>query len=155
MRIHTRPSRDRRTTVATAARYLGALALLGVGIDHIEQYAVDHYDAIPTIGTLFLLNFVSAVVVAAVLVAPVGRVARRHARAVLALAALSGVGIAAGSLAGLFVSEGTGLFGFMEQGYRSAIVVSIALEAAAIVLLGLFLATGPALRRRPVGRSPY
>ena len=44
-----------------ACRYLGAAALLGVGIDHIQQYFGASYSAIPTIGTLFALNFVSAV----------------------------------------------------------------------------------------------
>jgi hypothetical protein len=53
---------------------------------------------------------------------------------------MSGIGIAAGSLAGLLVSESGGLFGFMEQGYREAIVLSIVLEVATIVLLGMFLA---------------
>ena len=51
------PSRRRSqlATAATAARYVGALALLAVGIDHIEQYYVDYYRAVPTIGTLFSL----------------------------------------------------------------------------------------------------
>ena len=35
----------------------------------------------------------------------------------------------------LIVSESVGLFGFMETGYRSAIIVSITLEVATIVLL--------------------
>jgi hypothetical protein len=122
-----------------AARYLGALALLGVGIDHIQQYYGDFYSAIPTIGTLFFLNFVSATVVAVGLAAPVRRIAGRWANAILAVLAVSGIGIAAGSLAGLLVSENGGLFGFMEQGYRGAIVLSIALEVATIVLLGMFL----------------
>ena len=47
------------------SRYLGALALLGVGLDHLEQYSVDSYSVIPTIGTLFALNFASAALLAA------------------------------------------------------------------------------------------
>jgi hypothetical protein len=66
------------------------------------------------------------------------------------LLALSGIGVAAGSLAGLFASETSGLFGFMETGYRSAIVVSIVLEAATIGLLGAHLL----LRREIVLRLP-
>jgi hypothetical protein len=128
-----------RAALARLGRYLGALTLLGVGIDHIDQYYVDFYSAIPTIGTLFFLNFVSATLVAAGLLAPVGRVARRRAPAILALLALSGIGIAVGSLAGLLISENGGLFGFMEHGYRDAIVISIVLEVATIALLGLFL----------------
>jgi hypothetical protein len=133
------PARPSRATVARLGRYLGALALLGVGVDHIEQYYADFYSAIPTIGTLFLLNFASATLVGLGLVAPVERIAGRRAGAALALLAISGIGIAAGSLAGLLISENGGLFGFMEHGYREAIVISIVLEAATIVLLGLFL----------------
>jgi hypothetical protein len=129
-----------RLTLARLARYLGALALLGVGFDHLEQYYVDFYSAVPTIGTLFLLNFISAAVVALVLVVPVERFAGRFSRPVLALFALGGIGVAAGSLAGLLISENGGLFGFMEQGYRQAIVISIVLEAATIGLLALFVA---------------
>src|SRR5205823_6518768 len=55
------------SSAATAARYVGALALLAVGIDHIEQYYGDFYRAIPTIGTLFVLNFISALIVGLVL----------------------------------------------------------------------------------------
>jgi hypothetical protein len=141
-----------RPTLARLARYLGALALLGVGIDHLEQYYVDFYSAVPTIGTLFMLNFISAAVVALVLVVPVERFAGRRSRAVLALFALGGIGVAAGSLAGLLVSENGGLFGFMEQGYRQAIVISIVLEIATIALLALFVAAnGLGIRTRRVG----
>jgi hypothetical protein len=68
---------------------------------------------------------------------------------ILALFAIGGIGVAAGSLAGLLVSENGGLFGFMEQGYREAIVISIALEVATIALLALFVAAnGLGLRTR-------
>jgi hypothetical protein len=129
-----------RATVARLTRYLGALALLGVGVDHIEQYYVDSYSVIPTIGTLFALNFASATLVTLGLVAPLKRLAGRWTGAVLTLLAVGGIGIAAGSLAGLLISENGALFGFMEQGYREAIVISIVLEAATVILLGAFLA---------------
>jgi len=58
---------------------------------------------------------------------------------VLAVAALSGLGIAASSLAALLVSEQTALFGFMEVNYRATIVVALATESAAAVCLGLLL----------------
>lgn len=134
------------------ARYLGALALLGVGVDHIEQYTVDLYSTVPTIGTLFLLNFVSATLVSLGLVAPVRRLAGRWATMLLALLAVSGIGIAAGSLAGLLISENGGLFGFVEHGYREAIVVSIVLEVATMLLLGLFLALNGLGARLRLGR---
>jgi hypothetical protein len=131
---------DRRPTAAAVARWLGALALLAVGLDHLEQYSVDSYSAIPTIGTLFFLNFVSATVVALSLVAPLRRVAREWTAAVRAMLAIGGISIAAGSAAGLLVSERTGLFGFMEQGYRFAIVLSLVLEISTVLLLVTFLA---------------
>jgi hypothetical protein len=138
-----------RVNLARLGRYVGALALLGVGVDHIQQYYGDYYSAIPTIGTLFVLNFAAATVVTVGLLAPVRRIAGRRAEATLALMAGGGIGIAAGSLAGLVISENGGLFGFMEQGYRQAIAISIALEVAAIILLGLFLAANaPAVRMR-------
>ena len=112
-------------------RRLGALALFGVGLDHLEPYAVDHYSAIPTIGTLFVLNFVSATLISCGLAAPPGRLG---ARAALALR-LSGIGVAVGSLAGLVKSENSGLFGFTEAGYRPAILLSIALEVATVICL--------------------
>ena len=134
-----------RTT--SLVRYLGALSLLAVGVDHIEQYYVDYYRAVPTIGTLFLLNFVSALLVSACLVAPVRRVAGRFAERVLTLLAIGGIAIAGGTLAGLLISENGGLFGFMEQGYRGAIVLSIAFDVAAMTLLGAFLVLRAATAR--------
>jgi hypothetical protein len=98
---------------AAWTRSLGALALLGVGLDHLEQDVVDHYSAIPTIGTLFVLNFAAAAVVAAGLIAPVQRLPGRVGEVAVPALCLAGIGVAAGSLAGLLVSESSGLFGFM------------------------------------------
>lgn len=125
---------------AVAARYLGAAALLGVGLDHLEQYSAEHYSAIPTIGTLFALNFVAAALIAGALAAPVQRLPGRAGRIVLPLLSVGGIGVAAGSLVGLLLSENTGLFGFMETGYRPAVLLSIGLEATTIALLGVHLA---------------
>jgi hypothetical protein len=126
--------------VASWTRHLGAIALLGVGLDHLEQFSLDHYSVIPTIGTLFALNFASAVAVACGLAAPVQRLRGRAGRVAVPLLAIAGIGVAAGSLAGLLASESVGLFGFMETGYRPAIVLSIALDAATILLLTAHLA---------------
>jgi hypothetical protein len=140
--------------IATSLRYLGAVAVLATGVAHIEQYAVDDYSSVPTIGTLFLLNFIAAVVIAIGLIAPLRRVAGRQADAVYAVMAVAGIGLGVGSLAGLFISETSGLFGFVEHGYRMAIVVAIAVEAAATVLLLVFLlVSGRGLRKlRPGSR---
>jgi hypothetical protein len=135
-------------------RVLGALLLLFVGADHYYEYSADGYSVLPTIGLLFLLNFISATAIGLILLAPLHRILRRRARAILELAALSGFGVAATSLIALLVSEHTKLFGFMESNYRPEIIVAIASEAAAAVLLALLFAlsrttAGPATRVRP------
>jgi hypothetical protein len=137
----------RRSMIAWAALYLGALAVLATGIDHIQQYYANDYSSVPTIGTLFFLNFVSAVIIAVGLIAPLGRIAGRYADAVRAVFAVGGIGLAVLSL-GLFVSETSGLFGFVEHGYRMAIALAIVAEAAATVFLVIFLvANGTGIRR--------
>jgi hypothetical protein len=138
--------------VLQALRYLGAAALLGVGIVHLQQYDGAHYSAIPTIGTLFLLNFVSAAVVAAGLLAPLERGFPRLRRQILGGLAAAGIGIALGALVALLISEQTPLFGFMEGGYRQAIVIAIVLEIATTVLLTGFLVG--VLRGERGARSP-
>jgi hypothetical protein len=145
--------REPSQAVATWNRYLGAVALLGVGLDHLVQFSVDHYSAIPTIGTLFALNFASAVLVACGLVAPAQRLRGRARRVAVPLLSIGGIGVAAGSLAGLLVSESTGLFGLMETGYRPAIVLSVTLDVATIVLLTVFLAATRRARAKEAGRS--
>jgi hypothetical protein len=137
-----------RSIVARAFRYLGAFAVLATGVAHIEQYAVDNYSTVPTIGTLFLLNFVAAIVIAVGLIAPLRRVTGRYTDLVRAVMAVGGIGLGVLSLAGLFVSETSGLFGFVEHGYRMAIVVAIVGEVAATVFLAVFLlANGTGLHK--------
>src|SRR5947209_5830873 len=138
----------RRAIIAQALRYLGALAVLATGVAHIEQYAVDDYSTVPTIGTLFLLNFVAAILIAIGLIVPLGRVTGRYTAAVRAAIAAAGIGLAVLSLVALFVSETSGLFGFVEHGYRMAIVVTIVVEvAAAVSLVAFLLANGTGLRQ--------
>jgi hypothetical protein len=128
-----------RSAIAQAALYLGALAVLATGVVHLQQYSSNGYSSVPTIGTLFFLNFVAAVVIAVGLIAPLRRVAGRHAGSVRAAFAIAGIGLGALSLVALFISEGSGLFGFVENGYRTAIVLAMVAEVASIVFLLLFL----------------
>ena len=143
----------RRSTIAWIALYLGAASLVVSGVDHINEYYANDFRTVPTIGRLFLLNFVTAVVVAVGLIAPIGRVAGRYADAIRAVLALAGIGIALLSLGALFVSESSSLFGFTENGYRMAIVVAIASEVAAALFLVVYLVASGAwlrtTRRRP------
>jgi hypothetical protein len=134
-----------------AARVLGALTLLAVGAVHLDQY-VELYSDIPTIGTLFVLNFIGATVIGLGLLAPLERLFGRLGRTLVSLGALAGVALAATAFVFLYISERTPLFGFMEPGYDpEAILITRITEAASVVLLGAFLAPR-LLRRAPTVR---
>ena len=121
------------------SRYLGAASVLVVGAIHAQQYYDAYFSYVPTIGTLFLLSFIGSGVVGVVLAAPVRRLTRRLGDLILVSAALGAIGIAAGSLAALLISEYTPLFGFMESGYRLAVVLTLVFDSVTTVSLGLFV----------------
>jgi hypothetical protein len=129
----------RREVVREIARYLGAVSILLVGAVHAQQYYEAYFSVVPTIGTLFLLSFIGAGVTGVVLIAPVRRLSRRMGDLILVLASLGAIGIAVGSLASLLISEYTPLFGFMESGYRLAVVLAILFDALTTVFLGVFV----------------
>jgi hypothetical protein len=133
-------------------RRLGALALLVVGGVHLQQY-LSGYSDVPTIGSLFVLNAIGAAVVAVGLLAPIERLLSGQ-RAHLAIGLLSTVGvmIAVGALVALLISESQPLFGFMETGYSTAIVIAIAAEAITTILLVPVAAAN--LRRAAAGERP-
>ena len=146
----------KRLTALRITRATGGVALLVVGGIHLEQYTVAHFSAIPTIGTLFLLNFAGATLLGLWLLVPIGRGGYRRWRLFAdAAAALGGIGVAAGALIALLNSETEPLFGFMEYGYRLEIVIALVSEAVAILLLGAFLvlAAGPARGLRKPGNA--
>jgi hypothetical protein len=119
-----------------AARALGAIATLAVGAVHLQQY-FKLYSGVPTIGTLFVLNFIGATIVGLALLAPLERIAGGTAVALVAGAAIT---LAATSFVFLKISEQTPLFGFKEPGFDpSAIAFSEVAEGATVVLLGAFL----------------
>jgi hypothetical protein len=124
------------------ARAIAAIALLIVAGVHLDEFAVGHYSAIPTIGWLFLVNFIAASALGVVLLAPAGRPRRRWRDWLDVAAALGGLGVGATSLLALLISERTPLFGFMEHGYRPVIVLAIAADALVIVALSAVLAWG-------------
>jgi hypothetical protein len=120
-------------------RVLGALSLLAVGIVHLQQY-FELYSGIPTIGTLFVLNFVGAAIVSVGLLAPLERLGA-WGRTAHVLLALAGIAQAVTAFVFLFISERTPLFGFKDPGYDpSAIAASRVAEVATVVFLGAFLA---------------
>lgn len=132
-------TRTPRRRLTLAARVLGALALLATGAVHLQQFN-KLYSQIPTIGTLFVLNFAGATIIGVGLLAPIERIAGRYARAVLVLLALAGIALAAIAFAFLLISEHTPLFGFMEPGYDPpAIAAARAAEVVTVISLGTFL----------------
>ncbi len=139
MRIRPAHALDRSRLIGEIARYLGAISLVVVGIIHAQQYYYAYFSVVPTIGTLFLLSFVGSGVVGATLILPVRRLGRNIGDLILALAALGGIGIALGSLVALLISEYTPLFGFMESGYRLAVVLTLIFDTLTSCLLALFV----------------
>jgi hypothetical protein len=142
-----------RQCVWLAARGLGALSLLAVGAVHLHQYE-DLYSSIPTIGTLFVLNFVGATVFGIGLLVPFERFWRRGGAWLVAGLALGGIAIAAVSYVFLLIAERRPLFGFMEPGYNpEAIRASQVSEIATVALLGVYLVARHVPIKSP-GRRP-
>ena len=133
---------------ALAARVLGALFLLSVGIIHLHEYQ-KFYSNIPTISTLFILSFVGAVVVCAGLLAPVDLLPRPWGNLAVVGLALAGIGQAVTQFVFLAISEQRPLFGFQEPGYDPpAIRAARVTEIATVVFLSAFLIIRTARRSR-------
>jgi hypothetical protein len=122
-----------------AARLLGALSVLATGAVHLHEFN-GLYSQIPTIGTLFFLNFVGATAIGLCLLAPVERISPRYGSPLLVLSAAAGIALAAVAFAFLAVSQHTPLFGFREPGYDpTGVTAARAAEVAAVLFLGAFL----------------
>jgi hypothetical protein len=134
-------------------RRLGALSLLVVGSVHLQEYS-DGYSAIPTIGTLFMLNFVASMVMGIGLLLPVELLLPRWRTALVTLLALGGVGLSAISLVMLWIAERRPLFGFMEPGYDPEMIQRARIsEVVTVVLLGAFVAAQLFRARRGRGSN--
>jgi hypothetical protein len=136
-----RPTAPNRThaRVWLALRLLGALAVLATGAVHLFEF--EHfYSQIPTIGTLFLLNFLGATAIGLGLLAPIERLGGRYGSALLVLLAAAGIALAAVAFAFLLISEQTPLFGFQEPGYDpTGIAAARGAEIATVLFLGAYL----------------
>ena len=131
-------------------RRLGAITLIVVGAVHLQQYIGNDYSVLPTIGPLFLLNAIGAGIVAICLLAPIERMlGDRQAQLAAGLLAGVGLAIAIGSLVALFIAESQPLFGFMEDGYNTPILIAIVSEALTTILLAPVAVTS--LRRASLG----
>jgi hypothetical protein len=122
-------------------RGAGALLLAAMAFLHGRLW-VDGYRSIDVIGPLFAVDTVLAALLAvAVLGAP-----RRH----LAVVALAGAALAAGTAGGLLVSTRVTLFGFRESLAAQDAKLSLVLEGAATVVLLILAAVSVARRPAPV-----
>jgi hypothetical protein len=122
-----------------AVRALGALATLAVGAVHLQQY-FELYSNVPTIGTLFVLNFAGATAIGLGLVAPIERLGGRLGGAAVALLAAGGFVLALTAFVFLLISEHRPVFGFMEPGYDAAAITAARVaEVATVALLGAYL----------------
>jgi hypothetical protein len=124
-------------TVLLPVYALGAAAVAGEGVVHVQQYISSYHD-VRWIGPLFLVNAVACAVTIAGLAYPRTR----------ELAALAGVVVSAVALGSLIISYGTGLFGWQEAGFSTAIELVLIFEVAAVVLLSAALASAAAVRGR-------
>jgi len=144
-----------RRWVWLAARVLGALSLLAVGAVHLQQYE-DLYSTIPTIGTLFVWNFVGATLLGLGLLLPFERLSRRWGALVVAALALGGIALAGVSYAFLLIAERRPLFGFMEPGYNPAAIHAAQIsEIATVPLLGVYLVARHVAIGSPRRRSAF
>jgi hypothetical protein len=109
-----------------------------MGALHLQQYLAE-YSVLPTIGTLFLLNFIGGLAVGGALLIQPPR-SLRLAATLRAALALAGVAMAVTAIAFLLISEQTPLFGFLEYGYRTPVVLALVFEGlAALMLTGYLL----------------
>ncbi len=139
-----RPARDqvvgsmRGTSLPrrSASAIAGAALLVASGSIHLDLYLTG-YRSIPTIGWLFLLQVISAYVLALAIAVT------RHG-----LAIASGAAFALGTLGGYLLSLKVGLFGFTEVRTTAGIAAAIIDVATFAVLAPTGLALAVDARRR-------
>jgi hypothetical protein len=115
----------------------GAAALAGVAAVHVQQY-LTLVHSVPWVGPLFLANAAACIVIIAGLAFPPTR----------QLSALGGVAVSALTLAGLVVSYGEGLFGWVESGFRTAIALDVVTTVVATLALTSALALAASRPRK-------
>jgi phosphoglycerol transferase MdoB-like AlkP superfamily enzyme len=129
------PGRSRRPVDlgATAAFAVGGALLIWSAFIHFHLWSeTDGYRSIPTIGPLFLLQSITALIIG------IGVVAIRRL-----WAAVIGIGFALTTIAGFLLSVAVGLFGFKEswlapyakQAFTIEILAAVVLIAAAALCL--------------------
>jgi hypothetical protein len=110
---------------ARLTRSLAAVLLLAGGMVHYDLWR-NGYRHIPTIGLLFMANFVGSIALAVAVT-----VSRR------VTVAFAGIAFAAGSLAALLLSRTVGVFGFTETIWTTQAVRTLLSEVGAILTLAV------------------
>jgi hypothetical protein len=136
------PGRSSGQTAVALLLRLGCAALLAwIGYIHLHLW-LEGYRQIPTDGPLFLLDAVSAFVLAAALLA--------WARPLTGLLA---AGYTASTFGALVISLTVGLFGFHESISASYVVESMVIEGIAVVALLAWTALVASRIQPPAGQS--
>lgn len=117
-------------TIADYLRVLAVALLLVEGAIHLQQYE-GPLNAVPTIGTLFVLNAVGAAAIALVLAGSRGYASL--------LAALAGLGLTIGALVSLAISRASVLFEYSEPTLRAAVLLAALVELAVVFALAAFV----------------
>jgi plastocyanin len=128
---------NRPRAVGTVLRILGSGLLFATGAIHLDLFLTG-YRHIPTIGTLFLLQVISALVLALLILV----LSRR-------MVALAGAGFALSTLGGYVLSLWIGIFGFKEIRTTAGIVAGIFEIVTFVALGGYALYFAPAPTDRP------
>jgi hypothetical protein len=121
------PGRSRRPVDlgATAAFAVGGALLIWSAFIHFHLWSeTDGYRSIPTIGPLFLLQSITALIIG------IGVVAIRRL-----WAAVIGIGFALTTIAGFLLSVAVGLFGFKDSWMAPYAKQSFTIEILAVVVL--------------------
>ncbi len=105
--------------------WAGSLLLIISALIHLHLWA-GGYRHIPTVGPLFLLQGITGIALALVVIVS------RHP-----LAMMGGALFALGTLGGLVLSIEVGLFGFKDSLSAPYATLSVVVESAALVILGI------------------
>ena len=119
-----------RLTASDRLRFLLIGLLLCEGGVHLQQYeGILHF--VPTINTLFLLNAVSAAVIALALSASRDRIA--------IFTALGAIGMTVVALVSLAITRASMLFNYSEPTLRAAVALAAIVELSAILAGSAFI----------------
>lgn len=122
---------DRRAGASDVVRFVTIALVLVEGGIHLQQYEGPLHQ-VPTINTLFLLNAISAAVLALALAVTRDRLA--------ILLALGAAGMSVVALVSLAISRTSLLFDYSEPTLRFAVALAAIVEVTVVVVAAVFVA---------------